>query len=317
MRFLFTNSAPIISYGLATGFSQLGHSVKVVHLTNEYRKDNKVLYRIISTYNPDFVICEGGDSLYPLLFPALDNLHVPLIYWAIEDPPDFERLSLPFARKARYVFTPALECIEQYAHHGIKAHLLMFACNPDFHKKVPPRKDLKNDIVFTGNNYFRHAARNEGRQIILEPIINAGLNIKIYGLDWWLNPAYGFTIGKNLYGGYMPYEDLPGLYASTKIALGLHSVNTSPTMMSMRTFEVLGCEAFYLTQHTPAIESLFTNYKHLVWSKSSEQTLELVRYYLEHDTERQAIASAGQQEVYAHHTYKQRAQDILNIIRRY
>lgn len=149
----------------------------------------------------------------------------------------------------------------------------MFACNPDFHKKVPSRKDLKNDIVFTGNNYFRHPSRNEGRWIMLEPIINAGLDIKVYGLDWWLNPTYGLTIDKSLYGGYMPYENLPELYASTKIVLRLHSVNTSPTMMSMRTFEVLGCGAFYLTQYTPAIESLFTNYKHLVWSNTRISTI--------------------------------------------
>jgi spore maturation protein CgeB len=120
-----------------------------------------------------------------------------------------------------------------------------------------------------------------------------------------------FRLEKCYYGGYLPYERLPAAYSSAKIVLGLHSVDSSPSMMSMRTFEALGCGAFHLTQWTPAIENYFSNHKHLVWSKSPEETMELAQYYLGKEHLREKIARTGQQEVYDKHTYLHRARDLL------
>ncbi|NLM87268.1 MAG: glycosyltransferase family 1 protein, partial [Syntrophomonadaceae bacterium] len=50
---------------------------------------------------------------------------------------------------------------------------------------------------------------------------------------------------------------------------------------------------------------------HLVWSKSPEETLDLVNYYLQHPQLRQRIARQGQAEVYRKHTYQQRVPEIM------
>ncbi len=149
----------------------------------------------------------------------------------------------------------------------------------------------------------------------MKPLMAQGADLKIYGLDWWLDRKNPFYIDQQFYGGHLSYAEMRTAYSSARIVLGLHSVNTSPTMMSMRTFEALGCGAFYLTQWTPALENLFRNHQHLVWSKSPEETLELLNYYLPRPEERMRIAQAGQAEVYARHTYQHRAQEFLNVIR--
>lgn len=314
MKFLFMNSAPIIKYGLMKGFAQAGQTVKVINTALEYSKDKDFLIKLVDEFKPDFAFTEGGDSLQDILFPALHTMKVKHIYWAIEDPPDYESLSLPYAKNSRYVFTPCEECIAWYAKQGIKAQLLLFGCQPDFHKPVQPDVNYSHDIIFVGNNYSRHSSRIIGRDIILKPIIERDYNIKVYGNNWWLNPFYGYTLDEKYYGGYLAYENLSIAYSSSKIVLGMHSVNTSKTMMSMRTFETLGCGAFYLTQWTPAIENLFENHKHLVWSKSAEETISLVDYYLVHDKEREEIAKQGQEFVYKNHTYLHRANTILDAI---
>lgn len=314
MRFLFVNSAPIISHGLGQGFRLIGEEVKIINTALEYSKNIMFLPKLLDEYKPDFAFTEGGVSLQRILFPALRDKRVKHIYWAIEDPPDFQNLSLPYAKQSHYVFTPAQECIAWYKTNDIVAHYLNFACLPTFHKRVKADARYAHDIIFVGNNYKRHQSRVEGREIILKPLIEKNFNIKVYGNNWWLDPYYDYVLESKFYGGYLPYEELPAAYSSAKIVLGMHSVNTSKTMMSMRTFEVLGCGAFYLTQWTPAIENLFENRKHLVWSKSAEETVDLVNYYLKHEREREKIARQGQEYVYRYHTYLHRAKDVMRVI---
>lgn len=86
-------------------------------------------------------------------------------------------------------------------------------------------------------------------------------------------------------------------------------------MQSMRTFEILGCGGFFLTQHTRAIEYMFKNHTHLVWSKSYEETVELMDYYLNNESERERIALNGQQFVYENHTYEKRASEIIKALK--
>ena len=92
MKFLFLNSAPIIKYGMAKGFEEAGQVVKVINSSFEYQNNKNFLFDIINELKPDYAFTEGGDSLQNILFAALHTMKVKHIYWAIEDPPDFERL---------------------------------------------------------------------------------------------------------------------------------------------------------------------------------------------------------------------------------
>ena len=218
------------------------------------------------------------------------------------------------AKNSQYVFTTAAECINKYRSLGIKADLMLFACTPSFHHRVESDPRFSHDCIFIGNNYSQFPARLQGMEMILQPLLQNGFDLKVYGLNWWLNRESRFFIEPNIYGGTLSYEEMRTAYSSAKIVLGLHSVDTSPTMMSMRTFDVLGCGAFHLTQWTPAIENLFTNHEHLVWSKSSRETVDLVKYYLARPEERQRIARNGQAEVYSKHTYHHRAREFFNFL---
>ncbi|MEN6351779.1 MAG: glycosyltransferase [Syntrophomonas sp.] len=311
MRILFTNTAPIIKYGIGQAFADLGHEVRYVFLDQE-----ESLYPFIQEFWPDYVFTDGGINRMHKIFPLLEDLNIPHIYWAIEDPVSFQQLSLPYARKSSYVFTPCQESILDYNQFGIKANLLMFGCHSQFHQRAGFNQRYNHDLIFFGNNYNYHPARRQGINNIFNPLLNWGYDIKFFGNEWWLDRGMEFSIPEQYYGGYAPNEDIPAACASARIILGLHSVDSSLTMMSMRTFEILGCGGFYLTQWTPAIENYFTNHQHLVWTKSAEETVELVNFYLQRPDARERIARQGQQEVYEKHTYHRRLQDsVLPLLR--
>lgn len=305
MKILFSNVAPIIIYGLGPAFSDLGHQVQYVFVDA-----GESLEKAIDEFSPDIVFNEGGINRMGKLFPLLEDKQIPHVYWAIEDPAWFDLLSLPYALKSALVFTPCQESIEHYQRNGINALLMMFACHPAFHRIVPPKDQYRHDLVFVGNNYDDYPSRQQGTEIILNPLLSGDFDIKVYGNEWWIDHSRRICLSPAHYGGYLPNEDLPAVCSSAKIILGMHSVNTSRTMMSMRTFEILGSAGFYLTQWTEAIENLFQNHKHLVWSRSAQETLDLVNYYLQHPELRIKIARQGQEEVYANHTYHKRIHDL-------
>jgi spore maturation protein CgeB len=116
--------------------------------------------------------------------------------------------------------------------------------------------------------------------------------------------ALPISIPKEFFKKYAGREEVRSLYNSSKIALGLHSIINSPTMMSMRTAEVLGCGTFYLSQYALALETNFIKGVHLEWSNSPEETLDLVKYYLEHEEEREKIAKCGQEKIYKDFNYQ-------------
>lgn len=320
MRVLFTNCAPVIKYGLARGFADLGHEV-FVH-EGEHRLfgmppdvQRRRLVDIVRGWRPDLAITEGFPGVdLGLVCDVLRREKVFHVYWAIEDPPLWD-LSRRVAERCDFTFTTAAEAVPRYRALGLRAEVLPFACWPGLHRKVEPDPARVCDAVLVANWYGQFPTRREGVRTILLPLLEAGLDVHVYGQGW---DAPGSPVDPRRFGralkGLLPYEELPVVFSSARIVLGIHSDASSSTQTAMRTFEALGCGAFYLTHKTPAHLHLFRPGEHLVVSDSPVQTLELARYYLDHPEERARIARAGQLEACSKHSYRHRARHILDTI---
>ena len=311
MKILFVNDAPLIKYGIALGLEKAGAEIKIFALWRVKEDQQEAEFaRIIEEFKPDFVFAEGHPGLHQRsFFNCIKRMNIKFIYWAIEDPKHIGWISMPYAKHSKLVLTTAVECVPKYEAEGLRADTLLFACDPDIHYTVEPVEEYKHDIVFVGSNYdIRY---DEARAMIM-PFIEKGYDIKVWGL-WWQDPKRPVYVPDRYYGGMLPYEELSKVYSSAKIVLGLHCDGSSVTQTSMRTYEALGCGAFYLTYYTQAHEHLFEYNKHLVWSKSAAETLQLADYFLRNAEERQRIAEEGRKFVYENHTYRQRAEQILKI----
>ncbi|NPV54134.1 MAG: glycosyltransferase family 1 protein [Firmicutes bacterium] len=120
----------------------------------------------------------------------------------------------------------------------------------------------------------------------------------------------------DIYGGILPYEELPCVYSSAKIILGMNCDDTSATQTSMRPYEALACGGgLFLAHYTKAQENLFGDL--IFQAKNKEETLELMEMILHMDSEeRQEIARKAQKEVYEKHNYAARAQQIVEVYTR-
>ncbi len=319
LKIMTLSTAPIIKFGI--GFAMGKSEIDVIY--TDFGKEISIgkyqtLIEAIKKYKPDAFFYEHVAIFRnrDIFFNIAERYNIPILYWAIDDPIEMMSESIKHARKSILTFTPAIECIGKYKSMGINASFLMFGCNEDIHHPGKYNKKFDHDIVFIGNNYSRYPARLQGYKIMLEPLIKRGYDIKIYGNEWWIDGSQKFTIDKKFYGGYCEYDEIKDACASAKIMLGVHSINSSSTMMSMKTFEILGSRGFYITQYTPAIKNYFVNNKHLVWSKSHLETLRNVDNYLVRKSDRDYISLEGQKECYLKHSYKDKVNFFINELKK-
>ncbi|MCO1604110.1 CgeB family protein [Desulfosporosinus nitroreducens] len=315
MNVLFLNNSSLLCQGLASGFSPLD-DIRYIPVHQSGWEDR--LTNLLKTWKPKFALAEGVSisTVAQKLFPLLRRHSLPLIYWAIDDPPDWRLMSRPLARGASLVLTPAKECLPLYQRDKIPALYFHFACNPSFHRPTEPSLQYSCDLLLVANYYTSYPQRRIGLETVLSPLRSGPFDLKVFGNRDWIANKDHYTLEPELYQGYLPYDQLPCAYSSAKIVLGLNSVIDSPTMMSMRTFEALGCRAFFLTHWTPAVENHFKNHVHLVWSRHPDETLELVRFYLGREDLREKIARQGQEEVYRNHTYQHRIQSVHKFLQK-
>jgi spore maturation protein CgeB len=73
--------------------------------------------------------------------------------------------------------------------------------------------------------------------------------------------------------------------------------------------------SFYLTHDNPDLHTLFTTGKEIETYQSIEDCIAKVRYYLAHDTEREAIAYAGRQRAISEHTWDHRFNTLLDTLK--
>lgn len=314
MKFVSVGSSPLMRLGLLSGLKRMGHETDHFPHHNWMKLDENIgselLARYIGQYKPDYLIFGGYAPKYFGEIPALCHKYgAGFIYWAIEDPVGFDN-TLFMARQADYVFTTAQECIPKYKEKGIDARLLLFACNPDYHKAGRYCAEYDVDMALAAS-FYSWAPRMKGYEIILKAAKESGGSLKIWGAGWNSERGKKALGEPKLYCGYLANSRLPDLCASAKIILGVQCDDTSVTQTSMRPYEVLGCKGFHLTQWTKATVHIFEDNKHLVTARNREEAIEKTKYYIGHPSDRARIAQKGQEYVYKYHTYDQRVREIL------
>lgn len=326
MRILFLSDVPLLKFGLADGFvrSNRFDEVKTMNVWGIPENDRATaVYDEIRGWKPQLVITEGfpGFSIIDVMSPAKRDLGqtFKLVYWAIEDYINYGQ-TLPTAKFADMVFTTVVEQIPKYkADADIDAYLLQFGVNPCFHRPTIMKKQYENDIVLCAVNYDKRYEQTY--DILINPIIKKGYDFHVWG-QWWDEPSRPYNLlatpevmtmgadGKQIRAAY---EELPSIYSSCKIALGVHQISDSVSQASMRTQEVMGCRCAYLTFETLYHTKNFQKGVHMEWSSSADETCRIIDDLLENENKRKQMALQGQQLVYSRDDYALRANHIKDI----
>ncbi len=125
-----------------------------------------------------------------------------------------------------------------------------------------------------------------------------------------VNPKLAARARPPLYGLAM-FQQLH----DTRVALNTH-IDISPVSASnLRLFEATGVGTCLLTDWKENIGQLFEPDTEVVTYRDAAECIEKVRYLLAHDSERRAIAAAGQRRTLRDHTFKQRAAQLDEIVK--
>ncbi len=176
-------------------------------------------------------------------------------------------------------------------------------------KPIPTANTPKTlEVLFVGSCDLR-------RIFLLETIRQ---HITVRGNRWQRNaPLISAPLYKRIDDRQVWGDELHTLLGSAKIVLNITRTDFfgAETGVNLRIFEALAAGCFLLTDHCEEIREIFAIGTELETYRSSEELADKVRYYLEHDDERERIARAGSLALQQEHTWKKRISYLLNHLR--
>lgn len=309
----------LIINGLSKGFEQLGYKT----LNFDVRKLD---FEAIKIFKPDFAI--GYDYAHFVDNNAekiIKELNIPIVHYFADDP------NANFAHSGNLDLIKKLEdsgntvfCWDKALLNSFKkpAHYLPLGVDPDLYT-LEEKPEIIHDITFVGRPL------TETRLNILSEIVkNFGEKLVIYSFEKHfltsinemqrlnlLNPEQ-LEIYKNCYRGFLETEkDMAKVYSGSKINLNI-TMDQGVSSMNYRVLEVLASGGFLLTDYKQDTAEYFEQDKNLVYYKDSSQLIENISKYLKNNDLRDQITENGNKKVLKHHTFRQRAEEILRIINR-
>ncbi|MGK7346157.1 MAG: glycosyltransferase family protein [Candidatus Nitrospinota bacterium M3_3B_026] len=272
----------------------------------------QMITRALREYAPDIMVHRYRQPIDPILDSAMST-NTRVLVWVTEQGPE-RNTEIQRALNFHNVIVNNEADYKSYRRAGVEnVYYMPFCCVPEVHRRVKAPAKYRTDVVCYGNPlYKRYKSKRQAIDTLVKPLIEKNHDISLWGMakgyGGWLEIPY--VKDRVHYRGVFPYEDLPKVNSGAKIVLGI-TANAEYGAYGSRLARALGCGSFVIWHYTKGMENYFENHKQLCWSSSPEETLELVRYYLKHDREREKIAKEGQRYAYEHLNYKKRLIPII------
>ncbi len=268
------------------------------------------------TYKPDIILSPVGSTVKPgITIRAIkQQTGARLLNYATDDPfnaavntsmfrkgiPDYDVYAC--TKRAIIDDVKAAGCSNAvYVPFGYKPEVHF----PESAGSTEERKRFSSDIVFIGGC-------DRDRLPYITAMLKAmpDLRLHLYGGFWNRYPAL-----RKYYRGFALGREFRLAVGGAKIVFNLiRRANRDDHVM--RTFEIPACGGFMLTDKTDAQCSFLAEDKEASYFSSGEEMVDKIRYYLNHDTERQRIAEAGYRRITGgKNTYGDRLKTILRAVR--
>ena len=222
---------------------------------------------------------QRGDVVVPLIhkrIPILDGLLV--TNGCARQKRMYSNAGIPFVGTYYHSFS-----VEEFQQWPIPAKYDVFFGGSRFNPKKFPLCQLRHNIISEIHKNFNLVVHGGGWSFPTE--------------NWVLRPAYAKALRK------------------AKINFGINHYNVKQ-YYNRRLFESAASGRLHVTYYIPGMEKHFTNHKNIVWVKSAEQAIKSIRYYLNHDKERQKVALASRDFFIKHHSWPVRVQQFKNKLNR-
>ena len=282
---------------------------------------NKELLQAVLAEMPDLVLVSlYTDQFIPEVLDAI-KCHTISVYYAYDDMWRTEFVD-HWAPHFTWVTTSYIKGVENMRARGHSngIYLSLACCHYAYVKKDLPKI---YDISFVG-------MKHPHRQWLVRHLEKSGLRVRVWGRGWG-DPIWARHSKK----GRIPLETLVDIINQSKINLNLSNETSwdvryllsSPwaiwntlrskkhfAPVNLRVFEINSCGGFQLVPYMEGLEKRYDIGNELVTFSNPEQLVERVRYYLNHEDEREVIAQRGYEHTLREHTLEQRFRQLFAAI---
>ncbi len=324
----------------AEGFRALGHTASISQDNfNDWRKTTSKIFertpfrgeverwrksyreKVSRTFlasiersHPDFIFVIAGVH-YPrnFILELRQKYRIPIANFVVDDPSLLGPTMLYDlgGYSAVLVIDKSWMTVLEFFNPG-HIHYLPHAGNTLSFRPLKLKKEV--DIAFGGALALRMPNAPAGylRAEILNVLAEAGFTIRAYASGIRETFAEFPALQKiDYYDGYKNQEELNTLYNQARIVLSIHSPQLK-SGVSPRTFDAALSGSFTLVQYMPELPELYP--AEVKWFKNKKELLELARYYLQHEAERESLAKRAYEITMERHTFRERAKEVLKII---
>lgn len=212
--------------------------------------------------------------------------------WFCDDHWRFSNFSRHYAPYFSFVSTTDPDAVERYERTGYRNALLtQWACNHKDYIRIPDAVSGQ-DVTFVGQPHG-------SRRAIVKYLEWNGITVNTFGMGW---PR-----------GRVSQDQMIRIFNESRINLNLsnsswnaHTLFRNRQQIKARNFEIPGCSGFLLTNRVEHLERYYRIGEEVACFTGTRDLLRQIRYFLQHDDERQEIARRGYERTVREHTYEQR-----------
>ena len=258
---------------------------------------DEILLAQVKYYKPDILFNHAVQSIDSSLLRAMKP-HVRLLVGQIASP--FSNTE--WMAQYDLVVTSSPNLLSYFKNLGVTCEFVHLGFEPDVLHRLRPRKP-EVPVSFIGSFFPDHKTRTAFLEFLC-----ADCEINVWGNAIKSLPAESAIRSK--YRGHAWGINMYEILRNSKITLNHHTDIAGNYASNMRLYEGTGVGSLLVSDWKENLAELFDIGTEVVAYRSPEECKELIQYYLYHDAEREAIASAGQRRTLTDHTYYCRMKDL-------
>lgn len=253
--------------------------IKDQQIPSEYEPDMGALFRKLPpAMLPDLYLwVESVNGHFPR---NLESVPVPKACYLIDSHLNLA-WHVQWAHQFDHVFIAQREYVQAFRDAGNRSvHWLPLGADPEIHRRAAETKT--HDIGFVGS-------------------LNTERRVKLLNsLEQYFRVTYERCF----------WTDMADFFARSRIVFN----NAIKNDLNMRLFEVMSTGSFLLTDNAAnsGQDEMFRGQEDL-GLYTDDNIVELARYFLEHEEEREQIAARGRRLIHRAHTYAHRIEDLLQV----
>ncbi len=282
---------------------------------------NNYILQKIKEINPDFVLFWRPTHILRSTILSINKMDIRTISFNNDDPFN-NNLFLPIKYRFKwFLYRSAIKVCDFnffYRPNNLKTaikkeiprpHLLLPYFRPWNERNIELKE---NDVIrYQAEVVFIGHYENDGRDSILIDLVNAGINVKLWGDKSWMK-SKNLMFKKHFQKIVsVTDEEYTKALNGGKICLNfLSKINND--VLTRRCFEIPACNSLLLSERTDFLSSLFIEDQEAVYFSNKEELVYKVKWLLREDKERNRIASNGYKKVLKKHSVYNRAKEFLD-----